>query len=199
MVYGYHSSQGRSKVLSIARVDVASPCSSQSTGRVCGCRAVHSSCPCCSSTVYPTPAGAAGSLTQPAQSQGISLQGSVRPQPWPTPGSSWLTQHSKGQHTQPLLHKDLHVQPINISLSVHNWPLNNCLQCPATLPAASQEHLSLSPHPCHRGSRVRIPLPISCAAEILTSTRLTIFYFPILLTSVVPYPTACIPPRPGCH
>lgn len=162
MVYGYHFSQRRSKVPNTAQVDVASPCSSWDPGHSQGVwvqtsaqllpqlhlhHAVH------------IPGGPATSPTQPAQNQSISLQSSLKPQQWPTPGPSRPTPARQVPgHTTSVI-RDLNVQPVNIALSVHSWPLNNCSVQQPGLPLCCQPGASVLPHPCYRGSRVRIPLP----------------------------------------
>lgn len=148
MVYGYHFSQRRSKVPNTAQVDVASPCSSWDPGPSQGMwvqtsaqllpqlhlhHAVH------------IPGGPATSPTQPAQNQSISLQSSLKPQQWPTPGPSRpAPARQVPGHTASVI-RDLNVQPVNIALSVHSWPLNNCLQCPAARTASLLPARSICP------------------------------------------------------
>lgn len=80
-----------------------------------------------------------------------------------------------------LCYQRLNVQLINISLSVHSWPLNNCLQYPAAptaflLLARSICPLTHATEAAGQGSHC----PIICAAEILINIKFTILFLFIL-------------------
>lgn len=140
MVYGYHSSQRRSKVPSTAHVDVASPCSSQGVWVQISAQLLPQH------HAPPIPAGPAGSCH--SQHRARASLGRAVWDPSSDPARDPLTSPSTASaRTHSLCSRDLNVQLINISLSVHSWPLDNCLQCPAAQTASLLPARNICPCP----------------------------------------------------